>query len=573
MQETTVQGFRLSPQQLRLWKLSGGEASTVWRWRALLHLEGDLDRRAFEGALNQVMERNEILRTSFSRLPGMSLPLQVVQESSSGEALRVRLTQLGDRRHELLLDLPALCADAVTLENLAAELLHTLTREESEPPLQYADIAEWQNQILEGEETADGTALWRELWQERGIAARLAERLPFEDGPADAPFDPAVLAVPVDPALVAALAGLADHHGVPVETVVLALWQVLLSKSTGRPEVLLGLLHHGRNHAELREALGPLSRYLPLHVQLDPEMRLGDLLARTRTAVDEADLRQEHFSWDHVAGDGAAEPLFFPVCFEANPMPREIAVDGLRASLIWRQGLVDRFKLSLACEAAPGELRLTLRHDRSRVSAETASRLAERLTTLLCQASERPQALLQELDPLGEAERRQLERLGRSPLPAAAEGCLHQAFERQARRTPDRPAVVWQGAEVTFRELEKRANRLAHHLRALGAGPEVLVALCLDRSADAVAAVLAILKSGAAYVPLDPTHPRERLAFVLKSTGAPLLVSESRLAAALPTEGVRTVLLDADAAAIAARPASPPESGTLPRGARRGSVA
>ena len=587
MQETTVQGFRLSPQQLRLWKLLGGEASTAWRWRALLRLEGDLDRTALEGALRRVTERNEILRTSFSRLPGMSLPLQVIQETTTpwieegtdalgpgftplfdpagGETLRVRLARLGDRRHELLLDLPALCADAVTLENLAAEILHTCAREESEPPLQYVDIAEWQNQILEAEETADGAALWRELWHERGIAAQLALRLPFEEGPADAPFDPATLAVPLEPALAGALVDLAKRQGVPPETVVLAIWQILLWKSTGRPEVLLGLLHHGRNHAELREALGPLARYLPLHVHLDPEMRLADLLALTRTAVDEADLRQEHFSWDHVAGDASTVPLFFPVCFETSPGLREIAADGLRGSVVWRQGLVDRFKLSLACEILPGDFRLALRHDRGLISAETAGRLAERLSHLLHQAMERPQAFLGELDPLGETERRQLNRLGRSPLPAAAEDCLHHAFERQARRTPDRPAVVWNGEEVTFRELDRRANQLAHHLRALGAGPEVLVALCLDRSADAVAAVLGILKSGAAYVPLDPTHPRERLELILGNTGAPLLVSERRLAAALPSEGVRTVLLDEEAEAIAAWPASPPISGALPR--------
>jgi amino acid adenylation domain-containing protein len=578
-QSPAEQGFRLSPQQRRLWRLQESHPGFPYRNRCAFRLEGELDREALASALRRTVARNEILRTTFLLAPGMSLPVQVVREEIAvriepadpgaeplgrplpGEGLRVGLGRLGEREHELWLDLPALCGDPRSLDHLALEILRDYAHlrgdgEEPGPALQLADIAEWQNDLLESTETADAVSGWREHWREREIPAQLAWLLPFEEAAEGAAFEPDAVAVPLD-------SGFAAEPGL-----LLACWQVLLWRSTGRADVLVGVLHEGRGYDELRTALGPFARHLPVHVRLRPEMRLCDLVAASREAVTSAGSRQEHFDWEHVAAEtGERLPGFFPACFEAtrDPEPREIA--GLRLSCVRRAGLVDRFKLALACHRSGGLDHLVLRYDRGRFQPEAMARLAERMGALLRSAADRPEAPLAELEVLGARELRQLlVELGRGPGGAPEPGCLHRGFEQQVERTPERPAVVCGGESLTYRELNERANRLAHHLRALGVGLETPVALCLDRSTQAVVAILGVLKAGGAWVPLDPAQPPGRLRLLLEDTGAPVLLTERRLAGSLAgiPPGVRTVHLDAEAGAIASRPAANPAGGALP---------
>ncbi len=609
MDDVTGQGFLLSPQQQRLWRLQEGAEATLYRARGALRIEGELDRDALRRALQDLVSRHEILRTAFQAVPGMDLPLQVVldpaplswretdlsgldegrRESGVAESLRasgpeldldrgvvllVTLVRMAPREHLLLLELPALCADPATFENLTLEIaaayarargLEPVEEEGEEPPMQYADLADWQNQLLESAESGEPLDRWREYWNEREIAAQLDIPLPFEEaaGPAE-PFEPEAVPVPLSLELVTGIENLLREWEVPVALFVLTAWQILLRKSTGRPGVLVGVLHDGRRYEELRSALGPLARFLPVHVHLMDTLTPREVAALTREADEEVARRQERFSWAHLPG-GGPRPPFFPVCFEAGGVTREYAFDGIRFSIDRRQGVLDRFKLALACTQRRGVYEIELRYDPRRFRRESAELLADRFQALLREIVEWPAAPLRDLEGLGRRERALLERFRHSDAPAAAapgEGTIHRSFAAQAGRTPDRPAVWHAGSHLTYAELDARANQLAHYLIAAGIGLETPVAICLERSAEMVVAILGILKAGGAWVPLDPTHPPERMAHVLEDAGVPVLLTVEALLPSLPPEnraGVRVILLDREAEAIARRPGSSPE--------------
>jgi amino acid adenylation domain-containing protein len=605
MTEQTAQGFRLSPQQQRLWRLQSAEPGAPFRAQAVLRIDGDLDRPALSRALASVVERHEILRTAFPVPPGLTLPLQVIRTAAppvlgngtvpagpdgqpdlaallaaaaeapfgleQGDNLRASLIPLGPREHALVLTLPALCADPVALEVLGDEVARAYAAELGAPvadpekgdegPLQYADVAEWQNQLLESDDTAEGAERWRRFWAEHDVPGHLAARLPLEEiEPAAGPFIPAAVPVEIDTALAAAVAGLCREWGCPPAALFLAAWEIALWHGNGRHEVLVGVLQDGRRFEELRGALGLLSRYVPVHARLGGGERVRDVAARAAEAAEEAARWQEHFTWERAAGDGApGATAGFPVCFDATPRPWSADLGGLaRLTLDRRAGLVDRFQLELSCDLSGAAPRLAVRYDPRRFRCEAAEWIAGRVAAVLRQAAERPDAAVGDLDPVGPAERRHV-LLAFNETPAPAEpGCLHLLFEAQADRTPERTALVFEGSFLTYSELDERANQLAHYLLELGAGPEVPVAVCLERSLDLVIAVLGVWKTGGYYVPLDPIQPADRIAFILTDTGAPLVLSSWDIAPTLPAGPHRVVQVDLEAGDIASRPASRP---------------
>ncbi len=594
------QGFRLSPAQRRLWSIQGPTpGAAAYGCRALLRIEGEIDSTGISRALRRVVERNEILRTAFPLLPGMTSPLQVVQsiervgdirlreidliglsapeielqldglldaaardafDLERGEVFRALLVRTAPREQSLVLALPALCSDPVTLRNLAGEIARALAVERDvpedgdEPPLQYADVAEWQHQLLESPDTEEGIERWRERWRERRIAEAMAVRLPLEEplgeplaGELDSAFRPAAVGVPLSGELRRQLQSLIDAWGCMPRAFLLACWQALLGHSTGLSEIVVGVLFEGRGYEELETALGPLAAYLPVPARLDGSLSLREAVARAQRDLAEAEAGQESFDWERVlGGDGGTSPSF-PFCFAAEDGPEswESRVDGLRLSLSRPRAVLDRFDVELA---GAGLAVLELRYDRRRFRRATAERLAERLGALLESVAARPETPLAELEMLGERERRTLAELSRSAPVVLQDGLIHRRFEEQARRTPDRPAVVWNGASLSYSELNAEADRLARRLRRRlrrdTVGPETPVGICLPRSASMVAAVLGVLKAGGAWVPLDPALPLDRLRFILEDTGARVVVSEEGILAPELLDGRRLVGID-----------------------------
>ena len=344
-----------------------------------------------------------------------------------------------------------------------------------------------------------------------------------------------------------------------LNTLIQAAWAILLGRLTGRDDVVFGVTVAGRppEIAGIERMVGLFINTLPLRVRLAPATPLTELLP----AVQESQSRlmaHAHVGLAEIQQLAGVGELFDTLTvFENYPVELgELLADGLRAVPV---GGHDATHYPLSLAVVPGDrlgLRLYYRPDLfDRGSVEA---LAGRLVRLLEGAVADPGRAISALDILSAAERRVLLRDWNATARALPSATLPELFAAQAERSPDAVAVVGEDQTLSYGELEARANRLAHHLRALGVGPEVVVGLCVERSAAMVVGLLGILKAGGAYLPLDPSYPAERLGFMLADAGAPVLVTTDALADTLPAHSARLVRLDADASAIARRPAAAP---------------
>ncbi len=583
-----VEGFALSPQQERLWQLQG--LGDLYGAYCAVRIAGDTDAERLRRALDRVVQRHEILRTDFRRIPGLSAPLQVIggslppsldqydlsrcstaerqeridallremarfaEGAADGPRLRAALVDLPDGRR-LLLGLSALCADAAGMENLAREVERAYEALGGDPlpndePLQYADLSGWLNDLLA---TQDPRA--RKYWQSRDVLPLLEARLPFAPV-ASGGFAPRRLALPVCPDLAARVAGLARSWEVPVSAFLLAAWTVLLQRLAGRP-VAVATVFDGRRSEELRDAIGLLARHLPVQVAVEEAASFEEIVRRTAKAVAELSPWQDFFNWKTVVGGNGA-PHFFPLAFESRegPLPesRRFALERCGACF-------DRFELKLGCRWDGDRLTVDLEHDAGAVRPEDAARVGVWFRELLQDAVSCPAVPALGLEILPAEERGRLEALRGDRRDFGMALTLAERFAEQAGRTPDRTALVCGDVEISFAELDARTNRLARFLRRLGVGPETKVALAAERSVEMIVGLLGILKAGGAYVPVDPAYPESRRALLLADAGASLLLTQERLLDRFAGAAPRVVCLDREGPEIAGeRPETLPAS-------------
>jgi amino acid adenylation domain-containing protein len=603
-QQTTTRGFRLSPQQKRLWSLQHETAGLAERAQCALLIEGRLDKALLRAALQNIVERHEVLSTTFPRPQGMHAPLQVIGEGRAdwdeydlseldgprqeaevsllldanvsaaaeqpGElSLRLALVTLAPDRHVLLFSLPALSADEASLNNLVREVGDTygaLTRGRvaEDEPVQYVVVSEWLNDLLESEDAAAGKKYWR--GQDYSALSEL--RLPFERE-----NDPAIesdvrsFELTAGPELTEALEWLASQHGSSLPTLLLACWQILLCRWTGRPEAVVGTLFDGRTDEELEGALGLFAKYLPVRARVEEGARLGELLRQLEDARREAFEWQECFVWEEAVGEAAntSGGQFFSYCFDFVPKPAPVKAGGVTFSLYERRASVDRFHLKLACTPRAGSLALTLCYEAARYDADAVRRLAGQYRTLLASAAASPAAPVGELEIVSDEEQELLvHTLNDTAADFPRDKCLHEFVEEQVKRTPDRTALEWEGGRLTYEELEERAEALARRLGRAGVGPEVGVGVLLERSPEMVAALLAILKAGGFYVPLNPSLPRERLLLMLEDAQVKVVLTVEHLLDVAAGSELKVICLDRESEGDAAGEAEDVRRGATP---------
>jgi amino acid adenylation domain-containing protein/FkbM family methyltransferase len=591
MHSNTIEGFRLSPRQKQLWRAQ--QNNPAYRAQCLISIAGNLRPEILGKALRAVVQRHEILRTTFEHLPSMDVPLQVIADTlvlsdeevsfsdfkpseqeamldrlfreegelpfvfEQGPLVRFKLLKLSAAEHALLINLPALCADARTLKNLVSEISREYDVAQSEEPrgddeqvIQYVQYSEWLNEITADKAAEAGKAYWVE--QQLPTLS-----LPFEIEPKAEPeaaldlFRPACFVETVDDNLVACITETSAKQNISVEVFLLTCWQVLLWKLTGETDLVVDTLFDGRKYDELNGALGLFASYLPVRVHIDENFRFADVLQEVDKVVNDAYERQEYFTREQSNGIRSHSAS---IKFDYEKRFADDQCGGLRFSLARQYVCLEHSKLRLSAVAgrnSRNSLALEFHYDQAAYRPDTIQRIAGELVTLLESAASRPNIPVGELNALGEAERRYLlSELNDTRAAYREDICLHQLFEAQVELTPSVTAVVYEDSSLTFTELNARANQLAHYLRALGVGPEVLVGICMERSTAMLVAVMAVLKAGGAYLPLDPAYPQERIAFILNDGQAKVLLAQERLMAVLPEHDGQTVYVDRDQEAI-----------------------
>jgi len=550
----------LSFAQQRLWFLDqlepgGTEYVVPMAWR----LTGEVDVVALKNALAKVVARHEVLRTGFRTVAGkpsqwvtggveVSLPVLETGDQAISEAVaeftgrpfpldraplwRAAVVRAGTGDCVFVLAMHHIIADAWSSGVLVRELSHYYTP--AAPalpslPVQYGDFAAWQRNSLTGPVLEEHLAHWRERLD--GIA-------PLEL-PADRPRAPirstegAAVNFTIPPSVVAGLRTLARERRVTMFMIVLAGVQAVLARYAGQTDVAVGTPIAGRNRAETEGLIGFFINTLVLRTDLSGEPSFAELLDRVRAvtldAYEHQDLPFERLVEElRPERDLARTPLFQVMLSVDNTPPGEWALPGVDVTEFPLTAVQAKFDLTLAFADTPAGLLGTIRYSTALFDEDRMTRLCGHLRRLLRAGAAEPDTRLSELPLLTAAEQDRLVHVwNTADVPSTGSRLLHELVELRAVSGPDSPAVTdTDGGELTYGELNRRANQLARHLRARGAGPERLVGVCLQRSVTTVVSLLAVLKTGAAYLPLDPAYPAERLAFILGDAGAGLVVTD-----------------------------------------------
>ena len=595
MQEQVIEGYRLSPQQKHLW-LSEQQDGTAYRSVCAITLDGPLDVARLNSAISEAAVRHEILRTSFHRMAGMKVPVQVINDENSfgwerfdlsgadtesqeaklrevyekecqrrdelnqGIMLQATLVDLASENHVLVLGLPALCADSWTLRNLVDEIRRSYSANDksldqsADEVTQYLQFSEWQNEMAEGEdeEAQRGRAYWRK--QAEGALIELT--LPFEARPNTAQAmlvaaAPERVDMRIDASVVNAVEELAAEHRSSAANLLFACWLTLLWRLSGQAEVSVDYVCDGRQYEEMHQAAGLFAKAVPVRSEIKSETRLSDLVQRVSEAVSEASEWQAYYNWESGSSEGEATAVG-AIGYEYGEHATRQSGDGIWFEVKQQQSRTERFKLKLNCVRVGAWLQAEIEYDPRVYERVTAERIANHYAQLVSSAVEQPEVIISQLNLLTERERQQLlVEWNQTTTEYPRQQCFHELFEAQVARTPDAVAVVYENEQLTYRELNGRANQLAHYLRVRGVAAEVLVGIMLERSVEMVVGVLGILKAGGAYVPLDATYPPERLSFMLEDAAVTVLITEQRMAESLSPSKTQKVCLDTERQQVA----------------------
>jgi amino acid adenylation domain-containing protein len=568
----------LSFAQQRLWFLDLWErGSSFYNVSTILHIRGPLQMEALEQSINEILRRHEALRTTFVEEQGQpvqrialesavevgvtdleQLPEQerraeadrlAMEETkrpfdlSRGPLFRARVFRLDEQEHVLVLVMHHIVTDGWSMGVFFRELsllYEAYKKKEPSPledlPIQYADFAIWQRQWLRGE------VLEREVeyWKERLEGLAVLELPTDRARPAVMSYRGARRSFVLSEGLVEGLKVLSREEGVTLFMTLLAAFQTLLHRYSGQEDIGVGSPIANRNQVEIEGLIGFFVNTLVLRIDVGGDPSFRELMGRVREvalgAYAHQDLPFEKLVEEiNPDRDASRSPLFqVMLVLENAPEPKpELA--GLEVESLEGRTETAKFDLTLFLTEEEGRLRGIFEYNTDLFEGSTMERMIGHWETLLEGIVANPDQRLSELPILTEDERhRLLVEWNDTKVDYPRDACIHELFERQVERTPEAVAVVFGGEKLTYRELNARANQVAHYLRGRGVGPEVLVGVCMERSLEMVVGLLGILKAGAAYVPLDPEYPKERLAFMIRDTGITLLMTHSGVAENLP---------------------------------------
>ena len=579
-QETTsLNGFPLSSHQRRLWLRQDRALLCA---QTVVLMEGHYDPALLKAALRRIVEQHEILRTTFQAVPGMKMPLQVAcgepeflwqechidgekalhgvcaQERQrefqleSGPVLRAVLAPMGEKSCHLVLTLSALCGDPGTLTNLVRELAEQYNAAEAVRAeiLQYAQFSEWHHSLLDENDAPAGREYWCEAAKE---SAQHLLRFPFEPSRIEKKGRATeTVRLELGPAIAARIRSLAVANGTSEETVLLICWDALISRFSGQPAQTCWVTLSGRGHEMLAGVYGLLASPVPIQWDVESAPDFNQVIARTHERITKAIELQCFYRPEQFEEQACPD---IRIGFEFNESVAAKTSEGIRFSTSTLFSCIEELDLKLSIIAGETSYSIQL-HYNPQFSAKFVQEMAACLQTFVSnvdgaksveeipiQSENDWQTLVREWNP------------AKTDFPADKN--IPQLFEEQATLTPERAAVIYEDQSLSFTELNQKANRLANYLLSLGVQTEDCVAICLERSTEILVAILGILKAGAAYAPLDPTYPTQRLQYILQEARARFVLTQQSLASAASLGSWRMVCLDDNAEIIRASDQNP----------------
>ncbi len=612
IEPTTRDGdIPLSFAQQRLWFLDQlAPDNLFYNIPTAVKLEGSLDVGALERILNEIVRRHEVLRTTFRAKDGkpvqviapeleVSLPVEdlthLPEEKREAEAfrlmqqevrqpfdltegplLRARLLKLGDREHIAAVATHHIVSDGwsmgVFVEELAA-LYEAFTSGRASPlpelPIQYADFAQWQREWLQGEVLESQLAYWEEQLRDQPLMLDLPTDRPR---PAMQTWRGATETFSLPPDLVEQVRALRRDEGVTLFMTLLAAYQTLLRRYSGQEDISVGTAIANRNRREIEGLIGFFVNTLVMRTDLSGGPSFRELLRRVREVALGAYTHQDvpfEMLVDRLQPerDMSRTPLF-QVAFVLQNVPIDpVELPGLTLTPVEADTGTAKFDLMLTLSETPNGLNGALDYNTDLFDASTIRRMVGHFQTLLEGAVENPEQRITKLPLLTKNEERQLlVDWNATALDTPTYRCAHELFEARVTRQPEAVALVFEGEELSYAELDRRANRLAHHLQNLGVGPDNLIGISTDRCPEMIVGILGTLKAGGAYLPLDPTYPQERLAFMMDDADVPIVLTQAHLLDRLGLDhgGPTAICLDAEWSVIAQEQGNKPESHVTP---------
>jgi amino acid adenylation domain-containing protein len=570
----------LSFAQQRMWMLYQFDPdSSVYNIGSNMRLRGPLDVAVLEQSLNEVIRRHESLRTIFTEIDEQ--PVQVVASEmtltlhqhdfaelpqaereaklrrivsegmrepfnlSTGPLLRATLIRLGAEEHALQLLMHHIVSDAWSLDVLLKEMIglyEAFLKDEPSPfpplPIQYADFARWQRERLDGEAMETQIAYWKNCLADTPPILELSTDRPR---PAIQTMRGARQTFTLSAALTEQLKTISHKEGVTLYMTMLAAWQALLARYSGQQDILVGTSIANRNRSETEPLIGFFLNMLVLRTDLSGDPSFRELLTRVREVTLGAFAHQdvpfeklvEELRLDRVT----SHPPLFQVAFglsDTTKQPPRLSKVGY--SQLELDSTPAKFDLTLDIGLVEDGMIGALVYNVDLFDAGTASRMIQNLTTVLEAVVAAPDLPLSHVSFVNGAERElMLVEWNDTHLDYSHDACLHEVFEKQALSALQNIAVVFEGEEVSYEDLNRRANQLAHHLRSLGVRAETPVGLFVERSIDMIVGLLAILKAGGVYVPLDPAYPSERLSWMIEDAGVSFIITQQQLLFTLPS--------------------------------------
>ncbi|QTH39834.1 amino acid adenylation domain-containing protein [Cohnella sp. LGH] len=550
--------YSLSSAQNRLFVLQAMDAqSTAYHLPTAIRIAGPLDRAKLLLAVRTLSERHETLRTSFEWSDGIPTqriagePIAEIEyevepaadadaclrefvrpfDLSESPLLRVKLVRRSEQDHLLLMDMHHLIADGVSTAALAEQFVRLYEGERlAALPVQYKDYAAWQTEWLGSEECRSQERYWLE--QLSGAVPTLD--LPTDYArPARLDYEGDSLTVTLDAERTRELKELSSRTGATLYMALLGLFATLLQRYSGQPEIWIGSPTAGRPHADLADLVGMFVNTVVLRNRFDGSRTFVELLENVKGTVIGA-LDHERYPFEElvdklgVRRDTSRNPLFDAMFILQNTGVGEVGTAETRFEPLDPRRTTAKFDLTLEVAERNGVLACCFEYRTSLFRRETVERMARHFLRLAEQVADEPERALNDISLLSEEERRQVtETFNATEAPFPAELTLPELFRRQAGRTPDRIAAVFEAERLTYRELEARANRVARRLLARGLRSGEPVGLMTERSPAMLAGVLGILQAGGAYVPLPPDFPAERLRYMADNAGIRMVCAQA----------------------------------------------